>query len=297
MNISEAVTSEMPKLQANGEALAPEFVAELPFRPIVIAGAPRCGTHFLHSLICTSEQASLFAPEYHYFYFMLEAYLRSLKAFNSANSAGFRDKEEFGRHHFTLMRTTLLAMWEHLGRPGSLVMKHCSLTPFLPVLARRFENMRFVVIQRDARDSVASEVRAARKRLDDPSALPMNVIENSIARYNMYYGAIVAAGAGLAGRLHCVSYEDLVRGHGIEAIGHFLHFSDIDPRKLWKRATFNIGDYSDFFLYSELWGAPISAEHIGRFQETLPEEISDQIAARTRRVSLGFEALCSVHHA
>ena len=266
---------------------------ELPFQPVFVVGAPRSGTHFIHALACTSEQANLFTPEYHYFYYLLEAYLGSLSAFNAAESAGFASLEEFSSHHFSYMRSVLLLMWERLGKPKSLIMKHCSLTPFLPVLARRFTSMKFLAIQRDARDSVASEIRAVRKKLGDPFALPQNAIEQAVKRYNLYYGSLVVAATELRGRLHCVRYEDLVLGKGIGEISRFLGFEDIDPQKLWKRATFDIGDFGDFLLHSDLWGAPMTSKHVGRYKDTLPSETAEQIRAETKRVSLAFEALCS----
>jgi hypothetical protein len=265
---------------------------ELPFQPIFVVGAPRSGTHFIHALACTSEQANLFTPEYHYFYYLLEAYLGSLNAFNAAESAGFASLEEFSAHHFAYMRSVLLLMWERLGKPKSLVMKHCSLTPFLPVLARRFPSMKFLAIQRDARDSVASEVRAVRKKLGDPLALPQNAIEQAVKRYNLYYGSLISAATELQGRLHCVRYEDLVLEKGIREISQFLGFDDIDPKKLWQRATFDIGDFGDFLLHSDLWGAPMTSKHVGRYRDTLPSETAEQIRAETKRVSLAFEALC-----
>lgn len=270
-------------------------INDLPFCPVFVVGAPRSGTHFIHSLACTSERANPFTPEYHYFYLLLEAYVRSLSSFSASASAGFGSKEEFTTHHFKVMKDALLVMWAHLGKPDSLVMKHCSLTPFLPILGRKFPTMKFLAIQRDARDSVASEIRAVRRHLADPTALPAEVVDKAVARYNFYYGSLVAAATDIAGRLHCVRYEELVRGRGIDDIGRFLGFSDIDPRKLWKRATFDIGDFSDFLLHSELWGTPMSAKHVGRYQETLPEDVSHRIRERTKRVSLAFEALCPTY--
>jgi hypothetical protein len=274
------------------EGVVASGVFALPFQPVFVVGAPRCGTHFIHALACTSGQANPFTPEYHYFYYLLEAYLGSLNAFNAPESAGFSSMEEFSTHHFTIMRDALVIMWKRLGSPASLVMKHCSLTPFLPVLARKFPSMKFLAIQRDARDSVASELRAVQKKLGDPQALPSDAIDAAVKRYNLYYGSLIATASELGEQLHCVRYEDLVRGEGIDDLAQFLSFEDIDPKKLWKRATFDISDFGDFLLHSDLWGSPMSGKHVGRFAETLPEDIAQGIRAATRRVTLGFEALC-----
>jgi hypothetical protein len=275
----------------NDEMLQAGPTKALPFMPIIVAGAPRSGTHFIHALICTSKRANPFAPEYHYFYFLLEAYLRSLKVFNAANCAGFPDSEAFARHHFGMMRSTLVTAWEHLGRTEHLVMKHCSLTPVLPVLARQFETMKFVVILRDPRDAIASEVRAARKGHGDPNLLPMDLIEHAITRFNLYYGTVIRAARDLGDRLHCVRYENLAHGLGMDTLSTFLDFPDIEPAQLWKRATFDIGGFESFKMHSNLWGKPLSAANIGRYKETLPESVTDRIFDETRRVMLRFEAL------
>jgi len=266
-------------------------IEPLAFRPIIVAGAPRTGTHFLHALICTSEAANPFAPEYHYLYFLLEAYLKSLKVFDAAKSAGFESAEAFANYHFGLMSAAMTQAWSHLGCPANLVMKHCHFTPVIQVMARHFETMKFVVIVRDARDSIASEVRAARKSNSNPTLLPMEMIESLIARYNLFYSTLISSAALLKQRLLTLSYENLARGDGIAQLKEFLTFEDIDPARLWHRATFDIGSYESFKVHSNLWGKPVSDKNVGRYRETLPDEVSSMIFERTRRVMLRCESL------
>lgn len=265
----------------------------LPFVPVIVTGAPRSGTHFIHSLICTSSRTNPFVPESHYLYFLLEAYLRSLKVVNSADSAGFGDPESFASHHFAMIRSTLMTTWKHLGKPELLVLKHCSFTPVLPVLARRFGTMRFVVIRRDARDAIASELRAAERATKVPlgNTERTTVVERSIDRYNLYYGALAAAAAELAERLYCVQYEELVNGTGIDGLASFLDIPDLAPDQLWKRARFDISDYRGFPLYSELWGAPMSPKNVGRYLETLSPCEAGVIADRTRLATQAYDAV------
>lgn len=262
----------------------------LPFQPVIVTGVPRSGTHLLHSMICTSQRTNPFVPEYHYFYFMLEAYLRTLKIFNPAQAAGFASKDALVRHHFALMRLSLIEAWDQLGRPEMLVMKHCSITPVIPVLARRFPTMKFVVIQRDARDSIASEVRAARK--GDPEIENVEqTIEEGIERYRLYYGSVLRAMTSLRDRIKLVQYERLAQGEGIRELGAFLGIDDIAPDMLWQRANFAIGKFDHFKVFSDLWGQPLSSANIGRYRETLDEETTGKIHDRTETVMMRFAAV------
>ncbi len=263
----------------------------LPYRPVIVSGAPRTGTHFLHALICTSEAANPFTQEYHYLYFLLDAYLRSLKVFDAARAAGFDSPEAFTRHHFDLMTLSMNQVWCSLGKPANLVMKHCHFTPVLQVMARQFATMKFVVIVRDARDSIASEVRAARKSRNDADLLPLDLIEDSIDRYNLYYMSVVRSAAVLGDRLLSLRYEDLAAGGGIQALRDFLGFDDIAADRLWARSTFDIGGYKHFNMHSNLWGQPVSSRQIGTYRETLPADISARIFERTRKTMLLCEAL------
>ena len=265
----------------------------LPFVPVLVAGAPRSGTHFLHALICTSASTNPFIPEYHYLYHLVSAYVQALHMFGVGSDSAFPSAAAFAEHHFRHVRETLRQGWRTVGSPSAFTFKHCSLTPHIELLAEHVPDMRFVVIVRDPRDAMASFVRAVRKQSGQADLLPMPLIEKGIDIFNAYYGHVIAVAAGdAAGRLLCVRYEDLVAGKGIERLRRFLGFPDIDPDRLWQRASFDIGaDYKDFHMFSELWGKPLSSDNVGRYAEVLPHDIAEMVKERTGTIDLLFGTL------
>jgi hypothetical protein len=259
----------------------------LPFLPVLVAGAPRSGTHFLHALICTSASTNPFVPEYHYLYQLVSAYVQALHMFSVGSDSAFPSTEAFADHHFRHVRETLRLGWQTVGSPAAFSTKHCSLTPHIALLAEHVPDMRFVVIVRDPRDAMASFVRAVRKQSSQPDLVPLPLIEKGIDIFNAYYGHVIAVAAGeAASRLLCVRYEDIVAGKGTDRLRRFLGFPDIDPGRLWQRATFDIGaDYKDFHMYSELWGKPLSADNVGRFAEVLPHDVAERVSERTAMIA------------
>ncbi len=262
----------------------------LPFVPVLVTGAPRCGTHFIHSLICTSAKTNPFIPEFHYLHHLVECYLQSVRMFPMGSNSTFPTVQGFADHHFGLIRQSLTQCWRNAGEPAFFTFKHCSLTPHVALLGEHLPDMRFVIIIRDPLDAAASFVRAARAHNAQPDLMPILAIEKAITVFNAYYGAVIqAAATELGSRLLCVRYEDLANGRGIDRLKHFLGFMDMDPAKLWQRATFDIGqEYKQWHLYSDLWGKPVSADHIGQHVEVLPSGIAEVIREKTYDIAQAF---------
>jgi len=256
---------------------------------IIVTGAPRTGTHFLHALLCTSRLTNAFIAEAHYLYHLLEAYIQTIRAETPEIYGNFSSRADLDRHHFDLMRVTIRHSWEALGKPDVLVIKQCGFTPVIPIVAKHFDNCSFVCIIRDARDAIASELRA--EGAGDDAGLRAKIIENAISRYNTYYGAVVAFARSMGERLHLARYEDLAAGRGFSQLSAFTGLPDLAPERLWEDSSVDLSRMRTGGMGSELWGRPVSAAHIGRYRDTLTDEIADRIFCETRRVMLRFEAL------
>ena len=266
----------------------------LPFAPVLVAGAPRSGTHFLHALICTSTKTNPFIPESHYLHRLVSAYTEASPRLTIISDSTFSTAESFEAHHFRYVRDTIKKSWQNVGEPPFFTFKHCALTPLIRLLGAHIPNMRFVVIVRDPRDAIASIVRAVRRRTGQSDLLPMELIEKGIDLFNAYYGSIILAAGDtdFAPRLLCIRYEDLALARDLHRLREFLGFDDIDPARLWQRANFDIAlSYKNFDLYSDLWGKPLSAVNIGRYSEVLAPEISEIIRERTQDVAEIFYTL------
>lgn len=264
-------------------------VPPLPFTPVLIAGAPRSGTHLLHSLVCTSARVNRFFPEFYHLYYQVEAYLQTLRLAPDIGVAPFADLEDCTRHHFDLIRAMLVAAWERLDRPDILAVKECSLTPFLGLMTRHLPELRCIVILRDPRDTIASQVRETEKRLGHR---PAGFVDAAILRIRQLYGSVIRESSGpLGSRLLGINYEELVAGGEFGRLAAFLGVDDLDPGQLWQRASFDITEYERFSVASDLWGAPLSDAGIGRWRKTLTEAEADRIWQSTLGMTLSFSAL------
>ncbi len=261
----------------------------LPFTPVLIAGAPRSGTHLLHSLVCTSGRVNRFFPEFYHLYYQVEAYLKMLRLPPEVGLAPFTDGEDCARHHFDLIRSGLTAAWQRLERPEILAVKQCGLTPYVGLLARHLPSLRCIVILRDPRDTIASQVREAEKRL---GRRPEDFLDGAIYGLRETYGAVIRESEGpLGNRLLCVSYEALVTGKEFDRLAAFLGVDDLDPGQLWQRTSFDITTYDHLSVASDLWGAPMTDAGIGRWKNTLTEAEADRIWQSTYGMCLSFSAL------
>jgi len=261
----------------------------LPFTPVLIAGAPRSGTHLLHSLVCTSGRVNRFIPEFYQLYYLVEAYLHTLRLAPDIGVAPFADIQDCTRHHFDLVRATLTAAWERLDRPEILAVKECSLTPYLGLMARHMPDLRCIVILRDPRDTIASQVRETEKRLGQR---PAAFVDAAILRMRQLYGSVIRESSGpLGSRLLGINYEELVAGKEFGRLAAFLGVDDLDPGQLWQRTSFDITTYDHLSVASDLWGAPMTDAGVGRWKNTLTEAEADRIWQSTYGMCLSFSAL------
>lgn len=261
-----------------------------PYVPVFVGGAPRTGTTFLTALLCTSQSCNPFAPEFHYLASLAMALIQNLSIFESSQRHFVRSKQALIDSHFEFMRRVLDESWVSLGSPRYLVIKHCKLTPLFGMLARHIPAARFIVAIRDARDTIASNLRAYEKHHRMRGVPVPEHVASLIAQFNGYYGALLSSQSELQDRLLVVQHERLARGE-LAPLADFLELSDIDATQLWKRAVFDIRRLEHDSMFSAHWGQPVSAETIDTYRQTLDAATAERIFRETLTVSVGMSTL------
>jgi len=261
------------------------------YLPVFVGGAPRTGTTLLSALICTSESCNPFAPEFHYLGTLGMALIQTLAIYDSSQRLLLADRESLIRDHVAFMRSVMDASWEALGRPRVLVLKHCKLTPLFGMLGRHMPDARFVASFRDARDTIASMVRAYERHVALGGPERQKYVDGLISQFNGYYAALNAAAANdLGSRLLVVDHEQLAAGR-VDALASFLGLQDIDSTRLWQRAVFDVRALQKDSMFSEHWGAPLTREPIGQYARTLDEVMAARVLRETLSVSVAVGQL------
>jgi hypothetical protein len=152
-----------------------------------IVGAPRSGTHLINSLVCTGEGCGPFVPEFHSVDSAIVAWKSVQRAFVTQRYF-FESQEGMDAFYQGHIRALVHSAWLSLGMPRHLVLKHCMLTPLIPELLIHFPEWRYVVVIRDPKDVIASEIRVWKKDHSRETFDP-GLIEKLT---NQYLGSLVS---------------------------------------------------------------------------------------------------------
>ena len=252
---------------------------------IFIGGYARTGTTLMQGIVCSDETVFPATREASYFRGLVAAYRNGLHHWDVHTGDYFDSKEAFRDFH----RALLERYFAHLHRRGDtdreIVQKDPTLTMFFPEILELVPDSRFIVMTRDPRDTIASQLRRAEKSGLD---LPRNV-GSLMKEYVKLYQAVAGRKQDFADRLLYVRYEELVRDPGpvLDELRRFLGLEiPFDPAGGWdtkRRADEESGSLLD--------GRAISSARVGAYREVLtPGEIQliGQVADQVNRM-FGFD--------
>ncbi len=250
-----------------------------------VTGAPRSGTHLITALASTGEQVNPFVPEFHAMNSAILSWLSTERAFGTQKYF-FHSADTMKNIYLDHIRSLVDSAWKSLGSPRHLLLKHCTVTPFIPKLLSALPEWRYVVVIRDPRDVISSEVRGW-KRENASEAIPDGLIDQLAKQYLQYYRPLIEVGCLSDSRVCGVSYEDIVNGHH-EDLEEFLGYK-IFPDNVWKSELFEIGkEYKNTRAHSESWGKSVISTRIGSHIEHLSSDQSSSIIAKTGLISSFF---------
>jgi len=253
-----------------------------------IVGAPRSGTHLINSLVCTGEGCGPFVPEFHSVDSAIAAWKSVQRAFVTQRYF-FESQEGIDAFYRGHIRALVDSAWRSLDMPRHLILKHCMLTPLIPELLIHFPEWRYVVVIRDPKDVIASEIRVWKKDHSRETFDP-GLIEKLTNQYLGYYKSLIQDGILQDPRVIGVEYENIVAqkfGDLEKFLGYAIHAD-----KVWSSDRFDIGvEYQGIRGCSEQWGQEMTGSRVASFGELLSPFDAEQITQSTRAITSQFRKL------
>ncbi len=259
---------------------------------IFVGGCMRTGTTILHRVLCSSPASHPYITESWYLLDQLRIYAWSLKRYDVRQKDYFGEKENFDEFTRDIVRNYIRVIRTRYAPATAVILKHPELTGFFPLLARWFDDARFVVNVRDPRDAIASMVEVGARHRADGTVTPQSRMGRNMKKrsnfYLKYYARFLAGGKDLMRRSLVVRYEDLM-GETEKTVGSLSRFLDLPldmeairnfDSRTEDSANLNAEkrkkDWLSRAFWSDLYTKGLSTERIGRYGEVLtPEEISE----------------------
>ncbi len=235
---------------------------------IFIGGHSRTGTTLMQGLVCNHPHTISVTREASYFRGLMEAYELGLRWFDQHTCDYFESREELTDFHRLLIQPYLDRV---LGRFGDgidaiIVQKEPRMTEFFPEIGALLPGSKFIVLIRDLRDVIASQIVRIGK-----SGLPYQ-LDSDLDRYVRTLSRLIMYRDILEERLMFVNYEGLVNWPTkvMERVWCFLEMENlhIDGETRWatKRPR---SDESATALDEE----PPTSDPIGKNRDVLTNDI------------------------
>lgn len=234
---------------------------------VFITGFARTGTTLMHGLLCMSEDLMPVTTECTYLSHLIEAYVQARLYWLGYTYDQFADQDQFRRFHRRVVGAYFAQLRTHFATDRRLVQKAPQqLGRSLPAVADLLPNARFIVMLRDPRAVLASDMERWRR-----VGLEKSVVEQA-REYGKYYRLIAGQLPALAGRLALVRYESLVTEPDavMREVGAFLDVRlppDLATRP-WEHKRQQVQVSA-----SPLDGKPVSTESLVKFRQMLPPKI------------------------
>lgn len=235
--------------------------------PILICGARRSGTTLMMAVLCSDPRANSLMPECQILTRLVEAFQWSESRYEDFGAPLAGSKIAFEQMYSRWAAELLGSIRQQAGKPGVLILKHPAMLRCLNELQTLLPTIRPLIMVRDPRDQVASELEVASRRTQGPRptvrALATRLAE-SFKAFDETSRVVVR-------------YEDLVCDFAavksrIEATFELSLTFDIE--KPWPDIS-SLDGMQKFPAWSPKYGHQIDGQGVGRYRGDLR---ADEIA-------------------
>ena len=276
----------------DGEVLPPQKHVDSP--AIFVGGHSRTGTTLMQGLICGAERTIGVTREAAYFRQLIAAYELGAAWFEMQTYDYFVSREELLEFHRRLIEPYLALVAQKFGPGKIIVQKEPRMTALFPEIARLLPRARFIVMLRDLRDVVASQLNRL-LRVDPAASADRGrreaFVNQEVKRFVDSHRRLVESRGLLRRRLLYVRYERLVF-EPRETLREVFRFLDLPFREEMAEATWPIKRRPGEDSASELDGQPISSSPVGRFQSALDPTLLDSFARQMSGITAAVGVDC-----
>ena len=248
----------------------------------------RTGTTLLTSILSSDPSTNTMIAEVQYLAQMLGSYRWGKNYFAEFLSDTFETPDDFKQFNRQYVGDYLKRTRDRFSPCEHLVLKTPRMTRLFPEVFELIDNVRFVVIIRDPRDTITSMMEVARKQRDAGQRIILDIsrmdLKSMIIDYRSSYEWLFRNDlTDLKRATMLLRYEDLVLNFS-DTVGKISQFTDLrltdfDPNANWQRTTIDYEQVRNNPILApwgtEVWGKPVSSERIGRFRARLTH---DQVA-------------------
>jgi hypothetical protein len=249
-----------------------------------VGGYLRTGTTLLQSILCSGVNTNPMIGESVYLRGILESYNTCMATFDDNSHSYFDDREDLRKFCAGQMNAFFEKTRTRHGNPQHLILKHPYLTPAFPTFYELNPEIKFVIILRDPRDSVASAMVAKSKgaeQFKNKSALQV------AQEINFFFEQCInCPDVNFHKNTIFLKYERLVGDptSTIEILQHFLgiDLSGFNPHDENADLMQVRSDENPF--HTELYGKAISDKSIGKYKDVLAGSDIEQIETLCKQI-------------
>ncbi|MDE5082628.1 MAG: sulfotransferase [Trichodesmium sp. St18_bin1] len=250
-----------------------------------IGGCPRSGTTLLQNIICSNTKVNPLIGEIGYLYHLVNAYSTGKIDFESQSKYYFSDLEELRNLSAELVNKFLKHIWKRYTNTTHIVLKYPLMGELFPDIYELVEDVKFILIIRDPRDTIASLINVGNKMAiqGEYRHLTPMFTERKLSEFIEFYRRAYASSwnyklVSFQTKVAYIKYEHLVLNPtvAIQELQDFtgLNLSSSIKDAKWQRSQINYSQLSDAEKpwYSELYGQGISSKSVGRYPQVLRQE-------------------------
>ena len=265
---------------------------DLEMTTFLVGGCMRSGTSLMQAVLCCTEESNPQIHEAQYLTQLVHLYGYARRSFDRYLCHYFQNLDELTAFHTERMRGFLDRTLRRYHPANHLVLKNPEMTPLFPEFCKLLTDIKFIIVVRDPRDTIASMREVARRQEEQGEDTNLTRMAGSAERladrYNWYYAALTSASNDMFdSRRIVVRYEDIVQNTDcvVDELAAFtgLPLRGFDAAAGWRTLVdFNNLDLIKEPFHSVLRGMSLSVSRIGRYTDHLTR---DDIAVIERECS------------
>lgn len=247
---------------------------------VFVLSARRTGSTLLQNILCQSPQAHAFVPEAQMLTRLLDAFQWGDDEFERMTGAYFASADTFADYQKETVAGFIRSARAALNAQKFLILKNPELSLHAEKLTHLLPAARFLVLARDPRDQIASQMAVAVRQVAQKMRSQVPSMQALCASYARYCAAIEQGRSKKPTAFLTIRFED-VASQPQASLRRIEDFLEIDlstyrPDAAWQNTAVDWNKMKERPSWSEYYGKPLSSDPVGSFAEKLaPAQIKE----------------------